>query len=89
MEYADNKLVLEKFFDYKIHETFLMVGLGYRSLAMIEASEYNYLSGGLYYAQMVLNKCCHSTIVIGKDLIDESTITVELKSASNSTCCIL
>ena len=91
MEYSESKLVLEKFFDYKIHETFLMVGLGYRSLAMIERSPYNYLSGGLYYAQMILNKCCHSTIIIGKDLIDEATITVEKKSASASSpnCCIL
>uniref|UniRef100_A0AC34FIA5 Actin-like protein n=1 Tax=Panagrolaimus sp. ES5 TaxID=591445 RepID=A0AC34FIA5_9BILA len=86
MEYSESKLVLEKFFDYKIHETFLMVGLGYRSLSMIEKSSYNYLSGGLYYSQMILNKCCHSTIIIGKDIIDESTINVEKgKSSSSST----
>uniref|UniRef100_A0A914YB28 Uncharacterized protein n=1 Tax=Panagrolaimus superbus TaxID=310955 RepID=A0A914YB28_9BILA len=92
MEYSESKLVLEKFFDYKIHETFLMVGLGYRSLSMIEKSSYNYLSGGLYYSQMILNKCSHSTIIIGKDLIDESTINVEKKSSTtttNTNCVIL
>ena len=74
IEAGGNRLVLEKFFDYKLHETFLMVGLGYRSVAMVPYANDNYIKGAVLKAKTCIGDKSSPPVYISKEFVDDKTL---------------
>ncbi|KAE9548401.1 hypothetical protein FO519_008382 [Halicephalobus sp. NKZ332] len=74
IEAGGNRLVLEKFFDYKLHETFLMVGLGYRSVAMVPYARDNYIRGAILKAKTCTGDKSSPPVYISKEFVDDKAL---------------